>query len=197
MVHSIQHYELMDSAGRRYRPRAYGDPQPDGTWDGWLVFFPLAGGQAIASGRETTQSTWGALEVWADGLTSVHLEGALDRALRLAEQPSLLAHLADAEYEALDDAEQLETAAEVERATADVDEAAARLARGDAERLRRARLAAEGELAATEEAAAILEAKVHEQAVRDARAVAADRRRSAQAAAKPGTRAKARGQRRK
>jgi hypothetical protein len=200
MFHRIQHYELIDSAGRWYRPRAYGDPQPDGTWNGWLVFFPVAGGPAIASGRETTQSTLGALEVWAAGLTPVYLEGALDRALRLAEQSPLLAQLADAEYEALDDAERLETAAEVERATADIDEAAASLARSDAERLRRERLATEGALAATEEAAAILDATVHEQAARDARAVAADaanRRRSAQAAAKPKTPAKARGGKRK
>lgn len=201
MFHRIQHYELIDSVGRWYRPRAYGDQQPDGTWNGWIVFFPLVGGgRAIASGRETTQPTLAALETWAAGLTPVYLEGALDRALRLAEQPPLLAGLADAEYEALDDAERLETAAEVARATADVDEAAASLARSDAERLRRERLATEGALAATEEAAAILEAKVHEQAARDARADAADaaaRRRSAQAAAKPETRAKARRGKRK
>ena len=200
MFHRIQHYELIDSVGRWYRPRAYGDQQPDGTWNGWIVFFPLVSGPAIASGRETTQPTLAALEVWAAGLTPVYLEGALDRALRLAEQPPLLAHLADAEYGALDDAERLETAAEVARATADVDEAAASLARTDAERLRRERLATEGALAATEEAAAILEAKVHEQAARDARTDAADaaaRRRSAQAAAKLKTRAKARRGKRK
>ena len=47
------------------------------------------------------------------------------RALRLARQSSVVDQLADAEYEALADAEQLETAAEIERATSDIDERAA------------------------------------------------------------------------
>jgi hypothetical protein len=195
MFHRIQDYELISGAGRWYRTRAYADGQPDGTWDGWLVFFPVAGGPAIASGRETTQTTLRALEVWAARLSPVYIEGALDRALKLSEQPPLLAHLAAAEYEALEDAERLESVAEVQRANADVDEAAASLARSDAERLRRERLATEGALAATEEAAAMLDAKAHDRAARDARAVAsdaADRRRVAQAAAKPEGRAKVR-----
>jgi hypothetical protein len=189
MFHRIQQYELIDMGGRWYRPRAYGDPQPDGTWDGWIVFFPLGGGSAIApSGPETTQSTLEALAVWAAGLTPVYLDGALAGALRLARQPPLIAQLADAEYEALGDAERLEIAAEVERTAADLDEAAASAARADAERIRRERLATERALAATEEAAAKMEADVHEQAARDARTAAADaarRRRSAQAEAPP------------
>ena len=62
--------------------RAYGDPQPDGSWDDWLVFFPLGRGTAIAPpSPETTQHTLADLAVWAAGLTPVYLEGALDRAL--------------------------------------------------------------------------------------------------------------------
>jgi hypothetical protein len=55
MFQRIQQYPLIDAGARLYRPRAYADRQPDGTWDGWLVFFPLDGGEAIASDRETTQ----------------------------------------------------------------------------------------------------------------------------------------------
>jgi hypothetical protein len=132
--------------GRWYRPRAYGSLQPDEMWGGWIVFFPLAGGAAISSGRETTQSTFEALVVWASGLTDVYLEGALARALRIAEQPPLLARLAAAEYEALEDAERFEAAARLEEVAARVDEAAAATARAEAERIRQERLATEGAL---------------------------------------------------
>jgi len=125
MFHRIQQYELIYRGGRWYRPRAYGDDrQPDGTWDGWLIFFPIDGSSAIAApGPETTQSTWTMLVIWAADLTLAYLEGALARALRLAQQPLLIDHLADAEYEALEDVEQLERSAEVERTAADLDEA--------------------------------------------------------------------------
>jgi hypothetical protein len=139
MFQRIEQYPLMEMDGRWYRPRAYGNPQPDGMWGGWLLFFPLPGGGAISSGRETTQSTFEALIVWASGLTDVYLEGALTRALRIAEQPPLLARLADAEYEALEDAERLEAAASIEQAAALVDEAAAATARAEAERIRQLR----------------------------------------------------------
>jgi len=174
MFNRIYQYELIGVDGRSYRPRAYGDPQPNGTWDGWLVFFPLDGGSAIAPDRETSQSNYDALLAWAAGLTRVYLEGALARALRLARQPSFIPQLATAEYEALEDAERLTAAAELERIAARADESAADAARADAERIRRERLAQESALAATEEAAANLDAEVHERAAREARAVAAD-----------------------
>lgn len=127
-----------------------------------------------ASRPETAQSSLAALTTWADGLTTVYLEGALARALGLLEQPPLLGKLAAAEYEALEDAERLETAAAVDRA--------------DAERIRRERLATEGALAATEETAARIDAELHQEAAANARAVAADagrRRRSALGEAHP------------
>lgn len=184
MFQRILQYAPIDADGTWHLPRAYGDPQSDGSWDGWLVFFPVAGGTAIAPpGPETTQNTMAALAVWAAGLTPVYLEGALARALRVAQQAPLLARLTAAEYEALDDAARLETAAEAERRAADLREAAAKAARAEAERIRRERLATEAALAATEEAVATAEASLHEQAARDAHAIAADakrRRRSAQ-----------------
>lgn len=184
MFHRIAQYQLMEMEQRWYRPRAYGSRQPDEMWGGWLVFFPVSGGAAISSGRETTQSTFDALAVWASGLTEVYLEGALVRALRNAQQPPLLARLAVAEYEALEDAERLEASARIEQVAADIDEAAAVTARVEAERIRQERLDAERALAATEEARATLEAEAHEEAAQNARAVASDaarRRRTADA----------------
>ena len=174
MFERIRHYDLIDVSGRFYRPRAYGDPRADGTWDGWLVFFPVDGGPAIATDRETTQATFDALTVWAAGLTPVYLEGALARALTLAYQPGVIDRLEDAEYEALEDADRLETAAEIARATATVDEMAAADARADAERIRSERVVTESALAATQAEAATEEAELHEVAAREARAVAAD-----------------------
>jgi hypothetical protein len=190
----------MATSGRSFRPGAYGSQQLDGTWGGWLVFFPLGGGSAIASDRETTQSTFEALTVWAAGLTPVYLEGALARALSLAQPPSVLTQLEEAEYDALEEAERLESAAEVERAAAEVDTTAAAQARIDAEQIRRDRLATEGALAENEATLAAAAAEVHAEAAREARAVAADaaqRGRDATAAATHTTRPKARGAKKK
>ena len=147
MFHRIQQYPLFHDGGRTYRPRVYGEPQPDGSWGGWIVFFPLDGSPAVATDRETTQSTLESLGVWAAGLTSVYLEGALVRAFQLAAEPLVLANLTEAEYAALEDAERLQTAADIERASANIDEAAAAAARADAERIRKERLATESALA--------------------------------------------------
>jgi hypothetical protein len=188
MFHRIQSYPVIDLNGS-WRPRAYADSQPDGRWDGWIVFFPLSGSVAIAPPEpDTTQSTMEALAAWAAGVTSVYLEDALARALRTADTPVVLDRLAAAEYEALEDAERLQSAAMMDRATAEVDQEAAEAARADAEAIRRKRAELEGDVAATDEAAAQFEAEVHESAARDARTVAADaaaRRRSAEVAAKP------------
>jgi len=174
MFQRIRQYGLIDVSGQWYRPRAYGDPRPAGTWDGWLVFFPIGGGAAIASDRETTQATAQELTIWAAGLTPVYIQGALVRALELAREPGVIAQLEDAEYEALEDADRLETAAEIERLTASADEMAAAEARAEAERLRRDRLATESAMAAPEQVAATKAAEAHEAAAREARAVAAD-----------------------
>ena len=174
MFHRIQQYPLVHYDGRTYRPRVYGEPQPDGSWGGWIVFFPLDGSPAVATDRETTQRTIESLGVWGAGLTSVYLEGALVRALELAAEPLVLANLSAAEYAALEDADRLQTAADIERASATIDEAAAAAARADAERIREQRLVTESVLAATDEAAATIEADEHERAAAQARAIAAD-----------------------
>jgi hypothetical protein len=174
MFQRIRQYNLVDDvSGRWYRPRAYGDPQVDGTWDGWLVFFPLGGSSVVATDRETSQTTFEALTIWSAGITPVYLEGALARALALAHRPRIIARLDAAEYEALEDAERLETAAEIERVAADVDEMAAAEARADAEQIRRERLATLGALAAREEESATRAAEIYENTARQARTVAA------------------------
>jgi hypothetical protein len=180
VFHRIQQYPLVHYGGRTYRPRVYGEPQPNGSWAGWIVFFPLDGTPAVATDRETTQTSLESLGGWAAGVTSVFLEGALVRALQLAAEPLVLANLSEAEYAALDDADRLQRAADIERAAADMDEAAATAARADAERLRQERLVTESALAAADEAAATIEADLHERAAAQARAVAADAARRSQ-----------------
>src|SRR5262245_62003369 len=111
MFHRIQQYSPIKVGDQWYRPRAYGNPQADGTWDGWVAFFTLNHESAIAPPTpETAQSTLEALEVWAAGLTPVYLQGAIARALSAHQHP-ILGELSTAEYEALDDAERLESAA--------------------------------------------------------------------------------------
>jgi hypothetical protein len=77
--------------GRAYVARACGAEMPDGLWQGWIEFEPLAGGIVQRSGRETTQPKREDAIYWATGLTAVYLEGALERALkphvRLAQEP--------------------------------------------------------------------------------------------------------------
>jgi len=67
--------------GSSYEARACGAPMPDGCWEGWIEFVPVNGGQPLRSSRETTQPNRIDAEYWANGLTMVYLEGALDRAL--------------------------------------------------------------------------------------------------------------------
>ena len=181
MFQRIRQYDLIQHADRWYRPRAYAQAQNDGTWEGWLVFFPLGGRPAIATDRETTQATYDTIRDWAAGITTTYLEGALDRALTLEARPPITAELAAAEYEALEDASLLDSAAEREKTLA----AAARI---EADALHEERLATEEALAAVEETDANLQVAVHERAANQARAAAADaseRRRAAERSMAP------------
>jgi hypothetical protein len=175
MFFRVREYGLIDIGQRWYRPRAYGAVRPDDMWDGWLVFFPSGGAAIAPAGPETTQDTFEALTVWAAGLRAVYLEGALARALELAQQPPLVTQLADAEYAALKDAYGLDTAAAVEHAGAEIDKAATDAARIDAEPLLPERLTAEGVLAVTKEGVAKLDAPAQDRA-RRRRSVAAGAR---------------------
>jgi hypothetical protein len=179
VFHRVQQYPLLKAAGSWYRPRAYGDPQPDGRWDGWVIFFPLNGGEAIAPPEpETKQATFSALTTWADALTPVYVEVALERALAVAEQrAALLSQLAAAEYQALLDAERFEAIADMERDNADFDHLAAQIAREEAERVRQTRLSSDSALAATEEVAAYVAAAKDRLTARGAREECVHRRR--------------------
>ena len=75
-------------SGKTYFAQAVGKEVDGGLWDGWLEFQGAEDGvDALASGRETTQPNRKNLEYWSQGLTKVYLEGALDRAISLAEPP--------------------------------------------------------------------------------------------------------------
>lgn len=67
--------------GTEYEARACGGPREGGTWQGWIEFIPLGGGEPVRSPRETTQPNRVDTVYWATGLTPIYLEGALRRAL--------------------------------------------------------------------------------------------------------------------
>jgi hypothetical protein len=74
--------------GMIYFAQAVGSEMKGGQWEGWIEFFPVSEvGSAVESGRETTQPNRANLELWAQGLTAVYLEGALDRAISVAAGP--------------------------------------------------------------------------------------------------------------
>ena len=74
------------AGGKIYLAQAVGKEVDGGRWDGWLEFQGAEDGLgALASGRETTQPNRKNLEYWAQGLTKVYLEGALERAISLSE----------------------------------------------------------------------------------------------------------------
>ena len=75
--------------GTRYEARACGSPMPDGCWQGWIEFVPIAGGHPVRTSRETTQPNRTDTEYWASGLTPVYLDGALARALKEPRRVSL------------------------------------------------------------------------------------------------------------
>jgi hypothetical protein len=67
--------------GTSYLARACGSAAPDGLWQAWLEFTPEDGGPTLRSGRETTQPNRADAVYWATGLSTVYLEGALQRAI--------------------------------------------------------------------------------------------------------------------
>lgn len=184
------HYaELIAGGGRTFRARVYGAADADARWGGWITFFPVGGGRAIVTGRETTQSSLANLTHWASGLTSTYLEGALARALARTPEAQMAREL--------ERLERLEASAEV-RAEAFEDAAAA--ARREAALAETAREQAEEEYLETVAAAAEREAEAHDAAAALSRntAEAADRalrNRSASATSKstPGTKKRSSG----
>lgn len=84
MAETLMQYQHAVRAddGSEYEARACGSPMAGGTWQGWIEFVPLSGGEPVRTGRETTQPNRVDTVYWATGVTPVYLEGALRRALR-------------------------------------------------------------------------------------------------------------------
>lgn len=98
-IRFVQQYTPILKApnGERYVARAYMSQQPGGLWEGWLVFFSLRTRAALATDRETTQSTREHVLYWATGLGETYLQGALERALDRRPEVQLARRVARAE----------------------------------------------------------------------------------------------------
>jgi hypothetical protein len=73
---------VMGPDGTWYEARACGSEMPGGTWQGWIEFVPHGSAhEPIRTSRETTQPNRTDTIYWATGLSSIYLEGALQRAL--------------------------------------------------------------------------------------------------------------------
>jgi hypothetical protein len=75
------HTPVRGPDGTPYLARACGSVAPGGLWQAWLEFTPTDGGPTLRSGRETTQPNQADAVYWATGLSTVYLEGALQRAI--------------------------------------------------------------------------------------------------------------------
>lgn len=73
---------VLGSDGRTYTARACGSAMDESRWQGWIEFEPVGGGTPLRSARETTQPNRVDTVYWATGLTTVYLEGALERTLK-------------------------------------------------------------------------------------------------------------------
>jgi hypothetical protein len=79
---------IVAPSGKIYFAQAVGRETVNGLWEGWLEFLGVDdASDAVSSDRETTQPNRRATEYWAQGLTKVYLEGALNRAISLTEPP--------------------------------------------------------------------------------------------------------------
>lgn len=76
-----EHPAKIADQGTTYTARVCGAERSDGTWEGWLEFYPSDGNKPILrTGQETSQPNWTTIHYWAFGLEPVYLEGALARA---------------------------------------------------------------------------------------------------------------------
>jgi hypothetical protein len=81
------HTPVTAEDGRSYMARVCGDEMRNGLWQAWVEFLPVADGEPVRSGRETTQPNRADTVYWATGLTPVYLEGALHRTLNPLKRP--------------------------------------------------------------------------------------------------------------
>ena len=67
--------------GTTYIVRSYAEERVDGTWTGWLEFYPIdASKPVLRTSQETSQPSRMTVEYWASGLEPSYFEGALARA---------------------------------------------------------------------------------------------------------------------
>lgn len=85
---------IRGSDGCSWHPRVWGQIAEDSLWEGWIEFLPAGTNdrEAIRTGRETEQPKRLDLRYWANGLTQVYLEGALERAIRRSRGASASSH---------------------------------------------------------------------------------------------------------
>jgi len=182
MVHFVQQYSqvLVSSDAHKYVARVYAAQPLVGRWDGWFVFFPLHGGRALATDRETTQSSLSAVAYWATGISTTYLEGALERARALLPEARLARR-----------AEQAGREEELARAEAAAYGEAAAEARLEALEAKQRHREAEELLMAERSESARSAAELHERAAAAARAEVREaerRRRQAEREARAGRR---------
>jgi len=83
MAELLQEYAstVTDAYGLTYSVCSYGEERSDGTWIGWLQFYPTdANKPVLLTDQETSQPNRTAVAYWATGLEPVYFEGALERA---------------------------------------------------------------------------------------------------------------------
>ncbi len=76
--------------GADYAAVVCGGQRADGRWEAWLEFVPRGGGLVLRSVRETTQPDLLLLQHWADLLSRIYVQGALERTVNL-QRPRRLA----------------------------------------------------------------------------------------------------------
>jgi hypothetical protein len=77
----IRELPLQVNSGKMtYSVRVHGNERPDGTWEGWIEFYPMGFASILRTDQETSQPNLQALEYWADGLEPVYFQGAFARA---------------------------------------------------------------------------------------------------------------------
>ena len=64
---------------RAFVAQIWGRETSGGRWEAWIVFVPITRGQMRRTERDTVQATRAAVEYWASGVTSIYLQGALNR----------------------------------------------------------------------------------------------------------------------